>query len=659
MLPGPMNASVTAQRVDLDAEWLETDGLSGYACGTVSLHPARRYHGLLVAPRPGTATRHVFLAGFDEWIGAAGDATSILLTPRHRAEAAGAEAPLLSFTRAPWPRTVLGHEDLRLQREVLMPRGRHAVLIRYENVGDQALDLQLRPRLPAREADALTFCNEVLDEAVDVLPGGIRCQPYAALPALHLYHEADAAVDFVTEPHWDKGIELRSDLRRGFDGHEDWFSPGRYELRLEPGQALWLGACIDAEALDPRACWRAASAGRSAPGSPDLGSRLAATADDFLYRHPVGDGRASRLGILAGFPWFGEWGRDTFLALPGLTLARGQLETCAEVLCGVLPFVCEGLIPNIFGTCIEDSHYGSVDAALWYARAVLLYDRAGGDPEVLRRQLYPVLQEIAAAYAAGSAPRIQALGIGSDAEGMLVAGTAELNPTWMDAKPHTGAVTPRHGCPVEIAALWHSLHAQLAELAGRCGDGAAAERYGDRAAQLGEVFLRRFWLPERGYLADVWRPEELDTSLRPNMVFAASLEFSPLNRAQRRGILEHAQRELVTPCGLRTLAPADPAYRGRYEGDALARDTAYHQGTVWPWLLGMYVEAWLRVEDTAAQRTKLRILLDGLLPELDRAGLDHISEVFDGDPPQRPGGTFAQAWNSGEILRAQDLLGAS
>ena len=262
--------------------------------------------------------------------------------------------------------------------------------------------------------------------------------------------------------------------------------------------------------------------------------------------------------------------------------------------------------------------------------------------------------EIATCYPDGVAEGIQALGIHGDEGGLLVAGSPTLNPTWMDANASGVAVTPRHGCAVEICALWYSLLAHLAELT--ADKPTQHKAWKAAAAKARKSFLERFWLEDEGYLADVWRPDEIDTSIRPNMVLAAALELSPLNKQKRAQVLEVVERELLTPVGLRTLSSQDPAYIGRYSGGPDQRDRAYHQGTVWPWPLGFYCEAALRVDKTKRNGAHLRSLWDAFLPDLDRGGLGHISEVFDGDAPHRRGGTFAQAWNTAELLRAFALI---
>ncbi len=415
------------------------------------------------------------------------------------------------------------------------------------------------------------------------------------------------------------------------------------ELDLGPGQVAVAAFSLGSVCEQPEATWNTIAARANdrehavATAADPLRARLDRTAADFFYR-AVGD----RPGVLAGYPWFGEWGRDVFVALPGLSIARDQLAVCEAVLQGALPFLRAGLLPNIYGRTKADSHYGSCDAALWFALAVQRFAAAGGNAELVRTVLVPALASIADAYVGGTE-----LGLAVDAEGLLLAGREDLNATWMDARTSRGPVTPRAGQPVEIQGLWYSLLAVLVEH----GEG----RFRELRDRCGEAFVRRFWRADEQCLADRVLAGGIDPAVRPNMVLAAALPHSPLTLAQRAGVVKKAAAELLTPRGLRTLSPRDPAYRGRYEGGIDSRDGAYHQGTAWPWLGGFYVEAALR-SVSKQKRSKvvleLRAWLAGFLPELDRAGLDHVSEVFDGDEPQRPGGTFAQAWNSGELLRA-------
>lgn len=630
-------------------EWLLTDGLGGYASSTVLLCPARRYHGLLVAPLPGTVKRHVFLARFEEWFQGGGKAVALSM-----GRYAGTYGPLghqgvERFELAPLPKWTYRFGRATLERELLLVRGGRTAIVRYRVSGQQhPVEMRLRPLLPYRAADALTFENFDLDKRVERLEDGIVAQPYASLPRIAITTSSSA--HFEVDPLWYKGIEYPSELARGYPGHEDNFTPGEFHVPLENGVDVFVAASLDGPVTNARATWEREHARvvqAAANVGDDVRSRLAFTADDFLFRTEEG-----RLAVDAGWPWFGEWGRDSCIALPGLLIARGRADECAEALSGMAAYLKDGLVPNVFGRARADSDYGSADASLWFARAARLGELASKDKDGFARRMLPALREIAEHYARGTG-----LGLAADDSGLLRSGSPELNSTWMDARVSSGPVTPRDGCAVEINALWCFLLAYLAELEERLGKPARARELRARRERAYAAFLDRFWLAREGYLADVWKDGKRDVAIRPNMVIAAALEWSPLTTGMRVDVVNCARAELLTPCGLRTLDPRHRDYVGRFAGGPEERDHAYHQGTVWPWLTGYFVEAWLRAHGGAdGEKLFLRELLDGFAEQLTTQGLLHVSEVMDGDPPHRPGGTIAQAWNSGELLRAYDLL---
>ncbi len=638
-------------RIDeaLAAEWLLTDGIGGYACSTTLLCPTRRQHGLLVAPIPGSAKRHNFLSRFEESVHG-----QDLGFPLSIARYPGTWSPLghrgfVGFARWPWPTLTHRIGRAEIVREIFVPRGRHAVLCRYSVTSKVwPLELRLRPLLPCREADALTAENPHLDARVQGRGGWIRVQPYPALPAVH-FSGAGPGFDFHADPVWYRRLQYLRDQERGYPAEEDQFSPGVLRFVLDGPGAVVVAASLDEPITDPAALWESATAAARRPAPQGLRATLEATADDFLYRAPGG-----RLGVLAGFPWFGEWGRDTLISLPGLLLARGRVTECGEALSGLVPCLRGGLLPNVFGAAPESSAWNSADAALWFARAVRLWDRDAGEAGRARllEVFAPALERIAEGYLAGGA-----LNIRVDEEGLLHAGSPQENATWMDAQVEGQPVTPRHGAAVELNALWFFLLTYLERLALARGERQAARRWMALRRGSRRGILSRLWLPEERRLADLWRPAGPDMALRPNMVIAAALEFSPLSRGKRTDVVRHAGKFLLTPFGLRTLAPDDAAFEPRYQGGPRERDLAYHQGTVWPWLLGFYVEAHLRAFGAApANLERLQALLAGFAPHLEQCGIGHVSEVFDGNPPHRPGGSIAQAWNSGELLRALRMI---
>ncbi len=655
-------------------EWLETDGRGGYASSTVLLAPTRRYHGLLVGPAPssppsiaaggaGLGRRYVWLSRFEETLSGGGKMLPISLARYPGVWSPHGHQALESFELRPWPSFLYLFGSARIEREILLARSVRAVLVRYRVTGQRnQVELALRPLLPFREADALTFQNFALDPTTTrrtkgvrgKTEVGIRCRPYPALPPIDLSVEG-APMRFEADPVWYRQIEYPADLARGYESREDQFSPGTMHIDVESGVEVFVAASVEGPIEGLEALWRreteARERGLAVVAADPVRSRGAArlVADDFLFRTPAG-----RVSVDAGFPWFGEWGRDAFVSLPGLCLARGDVDRCREALEGALPFLDAGLMPNTFGSSRADSSYASIDASLWFARAVRLLEVAQGDRSIGDRFL-PALEEIARAYSEGTR-----LGIGCDEGGLVRAGTPGTNGTWMDAQVGGVPVTPRDGFAVEIQALWYSLLAHLEHLLDERGESARAKAWGEKRRRAGTSFLERFWLPgeERGgYLADTWKDGVADRSMRPNMVIAAALEWSPLAREQREDVVRAAETELLVPFGLRTLEPRDPSYRGRYTGGPDERDRAYHQGTAWPWLVGFFCEAYLRAHGRDERRLeRVREILRGFEPCVEQFGLLHVSEVFDGDPPHRPGGCIAQAWNTGELLRAWSLV---
>ncbi len=637
----------------LSREWLQTDGLGGYASNTVLDCPTRRYHGLLAAAIGERGERFLFLSRFEESVHG-GEKSFHLSMCRYR----GLWFPhgyqvVERFDLAPWPRTCYRIGRTWVFREVLRLERRQTVLVRYEiRTRREDLELRLRPLTPFREAGSLTFENLDLDPRVRREGKGFSIRPYEPLPALYFTWSLPAA-RFEADPVWYRGIEYADDLERGYDGHEDQFSPGRFLVPISEGESFVLAATLGAPVEDPAALFEeeAEKRLRALPEGPlDLRSKLEIAARDFLYETPEG-----RPGIVAGWPWFGEWGRDTFISLPGLTLSRGDLRTCRRVLEGVLPFLRRGLLPNVFGKEVEDSQYGSADASLWFARAVRLFELESPEEEGFETVVeifLPALEEIARCYRDGTE-----LGIRCDDQGMLLVGDEATNATWMDARVDGAPVTPRPGSPVEVVALWYHLLTYLERIHEKRGDRRKASGWKALRRKLRRSFLERFWIEESRYLGDCYEDGVLDRRVRPNMVIAAALEFSPLSRGKRTDILGRCEVELLTPFGLRTLSPQDPDYKGRYEGTIRERDRAYHQGTVWPWLLGFWVEGALRANGPKRRLlAKIRRILNGFEECLGTQGLNQISEVHDGDPPHRPGGTIAQAWSVAELLRSWRML---
>jgi predicted glycogen debranching enzyme len=609
----------------LSRVWLETDGVGGYAASTATLCATSRRHGLLVAPPRASARPHVFLSRFEETLSADGREFA-LSTARY----AGVLHPeghrfVASFEPTPFPSWRYAIGDVEIRRDVLLVHGEHTALVRWRLLGGRTTwTLSLRPFLPCREADALTFDNVYLVRTVRNVPGGIAATPYASLPAVTITTSRPAP--FVADAHWYRGVEFSDDLARGEGGHEDQFTPGRFDVELSPGDEFVVAATIAKRVADPAARLRSESRRRrgATPGASGVRAALDRAADQFVAR--TADGRP---GVIAGFPAAASSARTACIALPGLLLARGRVEECGEALA-------------VLSASLRDGR--DADAGLWLARAVRHWEKAGGDGTRLLSEFLPTLAEIARGCRARA-----------DAGGLLA---SPAGGTWMDAAQGGVPVTPREGCAVEVNALWFALLDHLTRLARRAGRPREAREWTAMRRTAGESFLARFWLEDEGRLADVWKDGAADRRIRPNMVIAAALEFSPLSRGRRAAIVERSRAELLTPRGLRSLSPRDPDYRGRCDGDARARDAARHQGAAWPWLLGFHVEAHVRAHGRgAASRRHARELVRAFEPHLDEGAMGQVAELFDGDPPHRPGGAWADAASVAELLRAWTLVG--
>ncbi len=627
--------------LDLHAEWLEADGRGGFASGTVSGLRTRRYHALLLSALHPPAGRVVLVNGIEAW--AEGDGGPVPLTSQCYAPGLvhhDARPLIASFAAAPWPSWGLRLPDgAELRHELLVHRRSGATLLRWRRVAGQgACRLHVRLLLSGRDYHALHHENPAFQFAGELRQGPagatVAWQPYADLPRITAY--ANAA--FAAAPDWYRNFLYTVERDRGMEDTEDLATPGIFTWDLAAGPAVLIlqaGEGPGVPALEAAARIEADEQGLRG-GAPPLSS---------VPSYIVGRGEGKT--VIAGYPWFTDWGRDTFIALRGLLLATGRLAAAGEILLAWSGLVSEGMLPNRFPDDAGPAEYNSVDASLWFIVAVHDFLRAA--PESSRTALQEAVGLILEGYAGGTR-----FGIAADADGLLRAGVPGQQLTWMDAKVGDWVVTPRIGKPVEIQALW--INALRIGAAWRPEWGALADR-----AQAS--FLRRFPDPDGGGLADVVDadgvPGRIDRRLRPNQIFAVGgLPFPLLSGPAARRVVDLVEARLLTPMGLRTLASDDPDYRGRYAGDRVQRDGAYHQGTAWPWLTGPFVEAWLRVRgDTADARAEAAArFLAPLRAHLDTAGLGHVSEVADGDAPHTPGGCPFQAWSLGELLRAETLV---
>ncbi len=630
-------------------EWLETNGLGGYASSTISGANTRRYHGLLIAALRPPTHRTLLLSKVEETLALADTEYDLSCN-----QYAGAIYPqgyryLREFRSAPFPTflyEIEGSTPTRLEKLVAMCRGLNAVIVRYRLIrGAGTVSLIVRPLVNCRDHHYLMRENGEFDTSARMSGARdlVSMQPYPGVPPLHIHLQS---AYFEPWGCWYHNFEYAQEAARGLDFQEDQYSPGYFVCQLEADETRFLVASVDSlgafdpgDALDRERCRRGSLSARRSH-APVQVRELAAAADTFLVSRSSNSDQGKSRGVIAGYHWFEEWGRDAMISLPGLTLVTGRHDVACEVLAAYAEHRRDGLIPNRIPDAGGRPDYNTVDATLWMFWTVQKYLDYSGDEGFVGKFL-PILVDVIDWYVRGTR-----YGIGVDSDGLLRAGEAGTQLTWMDAKVGDWVVTPRHGKPVEINALWHNALKFVEEL--------GADHAGPSAEEVAQQFLRRFWNPECKYLNDVVDGDTpADSSLRPNQILAVSLPYPSVEGERARSVVEAIQRDLLTPYGLRTLSPHDPRYRGRYRGDQCERDGAYHQGTVWPWLLGPFITGYVRTaEDKGAARARARGWLGAFEEHMHDAGLGQVSEIFDGEEPHQPRGCIAQAWSVAELLRA-------
>lgn len=640
---------------DLQAEWLSANGLGGFASGTVGAGRTRRYHALLLSAN--AQGRFVLVSGFDAWVETT-DGT-YPLSSQHYAD--GVVHPdgrpyVDDFTHDPWPKwnyRIPG--PVQIEHQLLVPYQSDSVVLSWRMVsGPPDARLVLRPLLAMRDYHGLCRHDAAFRFEAATSADRVRWTPRPEMPSVEVHSNGR----YEHEPVWYYDFLYPVEQQRGLDHAEDLASPGTFRWDLAREEAVWIASAVpDAsppsapgtaaeEEPAPARCTRLRENHRRRQNA--FGNRLERAADAYLIRS------GQRRTIVAGYPWFTDWGRDTFIAVRGLCLATGRLGDCQEILLAWSECVDNGMLPNRFPDRGADPEFNSVDASLWYIIAVddfLQTARQYGHrvTDDVAERLNHAVQAILSGYARGTR-----FGIRADDDGLLAAGQPGVQLTWMDAKVDDWVVTPRTGKAVEVQALWINALAIASPW---------SDRWSDMYQQATESFRHRFWNEDRRCLYDVidvdHQPGRVDDSIRPNQIFAlGGLPRTLLDGEQARGVLETVERQLVTPLGLRTLAPDDPRYHPVHHGGIRQRDGAYHQGTAWLWLAGAWMEAWLRWHgDSASARQQVqRRWVQPLIDHIDHAGLGHLSEIADGDAPHTPRGCPFQAWSLGELLRIQNRV---
>lgn len=639
---------MTWARINEFNEWIETDGLGGFASGTSSGVRTRRYHALLHCAATPPTGRFVLVNGVEAWLERGAERVA-LSSQRY---APGVVHPdgasrLKDFSHEPWARwTWRISPALTVEHEVFVPRGRSAAVLSWRLTGESAgWRLRVRPLMSGRDYHGLHYENEYFRFEPTTEGDRLRFSPYEGVPEVVMASNGE----FHLAPEWYRRFEYEEERARGHECTEDLASPGAFTFDGEAGEAVLIlhaehGALPrlpEGETGELARTWRRTELARRAA----FPSVLHRAAEDYIVS------RAGGKTIIAGYPWFTDWGRDSFIALRGLCLATGRLEDARDILLAWAETVSEGMIPNRFVDYGQEAEFNAIDASLWFVVAAGEFlERAAVRPGLLsarrRAVLLEAISEIVRGYANGTR-----YNIGLDDDGLILGGAPGYALTWMDARIGGWVVTPRVGKPVEVQALWmNALGVAMKDDA----------RWGEVLERARRSFAARFWNEAAGCLFDVvdvnFVSGAVDASVRPNQVLAAGgLPLCVLDEERRSRVVEVVERKLLTPLGLRSLSPDDPGYTGRYEGGPHARDSAYHQGTVWPWLLGPFVEAWVacrgggeEVKADARQR-----FLGPIQRHLEEAGLGHVSEIADGEPPFTPRGCPFQAWSVGEALRLE------
>lgn len=639
-------------------EWLETNGLGSFASGTVSGANTRRYHGLLVASLHPPVDRFVTLSKVEE----------TFLYGDQRFELGANQFPftvspngyafIQEFQLSPFPCWTFDLDGLLLEKSLFMVHGENTTVIRYRllNPGNNFAVLAVRPFVAFRDYHSLTSENGSIQQRPERdEPGLLEVHPYDGLPALKLHHNG---LGFTVAPNWYHKFEYLEELDRGLDFREDLFTHGYLSFGLSTKTPeAFIVAILDekeavtlaqVEAMESRERNRREQIASSPSLADPFVQQLALAADSFEIVRA--DGGSS---VIAGYHWFTDWGRDTMISLPGLTLTTERFDLARDILTSFLKYCDQGMLPNRFPDRDGAPEFNTVDATLWLFHSIHEYFRLTNDLAFIRDEAFSKLEAVIDWHMKGTR-----YGIRMDAtDGLLAAGVPGVQLTWMDAKIGDWVVTPRQGKAVEINALWYNAMRVMESLSRKLEKKDRAQFYKQQADAIQQSFNHAFWNAEVGCLYDCIQDAVPDKKIRPNQIFAVSLPFALLPPEHARAVVRVVEEKLLTPYGLRSLAPEDPQYRSIYAGNPYQRDSAYHQGAVWAWLIGPFVDAYLNAfGESEVTCGYLESLFVGFRQHMSQAMLGSISEIFDADPPHAAKGCAAQAWSVAEVLRAVQKL---
>lgn len=626
----------------LKRELIRSNRAGAFASRTLIGCNTRKYHGLLIAPQPGIDNKnHVLLSNLDEVV-IQHDASFNLGIHKYPGGIynPGGHKYIRDFYTDPIPTTIYRVGGVVLKKEVIFAESSDRVMIRYTlEEAHSPTKLRFMPFLAFRNMHNLSKANFNVNDKYKAVPNGIRMRLYNGYTPLFM--QFSKKVEYAHAPDWFHNIEYQEEMERGYDFQEDLLVPGFFEAEIKKGESIVF--CAGTTEVTPSAIKRTFNSEiKKRTPRDNFENCLINSAQQFINK------RDGKTWVCAGFPWFGRWGRDTFIALPGLTLMNDDPKTCKAVIDTMLADLKGPLFPNIGHG--SDSVYNSVDAPLWFFWTLQQYAAYTGEKASLWKTYGKKMKTILDGYRKGTEFNIHMLD-----NGLIWAGNPGQALTWMDAVVDGKPVTPRIGMPVEVNALWYNAIMFSMELAKAAEDKAFIKKWKPIADKIPGSFKETFWNEEKGYLADYVDGDMKDWSVRPNQIIAASLPYRVVDEGVAMSVIDVVAKELLTPRGLRTLSPKNPQYKGTYEGNQSERDKAYHQGTVWPWLFGHFAAAYLGIHGKGGVDF-IEGYYKGFENEMTTAGIGSISEVYDGDPPHLPGGCISQAWSVSELLRVSDML---
>jgi predicted glycogen debranching enzyme len=627
-------------KYSLNKEFIRTNRAGTFGSSTLINCNTRKYHGLLICPMDNIdGENHLLLSALDETI-IQHDKEFHLAVRKYPGVVHPGHKYLREFIADPIPSLYYRVGGVILKKEMLIVSEEDQLLIKYTLVeANSPTTLKLHPFLAFRNIHRLTKANPEVRAGYEEIENGIKMRMYDVYP--YLYMQLSKKVNYISNPDWFFNVQYVEEEKRGYDFTEDLFIPGYFEFPMEKGESIVFSAGL-AESKIQGLKQKFLSEIKKRIPRDNFEHCLINSAQQFIFR------RNGKTKVIAGFPWFGVWGRDTFISLPGLTLAIGDNKTILEVLDTMLDNLKDGLFINK-GRDV-DTDFNSVDASLWFFWTLQQYVKYTNDANTVWTRYGNKMKEILAYYRKGTRYNIK-----MQDNGLLYAGIEGKALTWMDASYEGKPITPRSGYAVEINALWYNAIMFSLEMARQFHDLDFLADWESWPEKIKSTFILKFWSDQKKYLADFVNESVSNWDVRPNQVFACSLPYSMLTKEQMKLVLDIVKSELLTPRGLRTLSPNHEKYVGIYEGNQLARDLACHQGTVWPWLIGAFGEAWLKIHKKSGLQM-IKDIYNGFEAEMTNAGIGTISEVFDGNPPHEAKGAISQAWSVAELLRLKNLI---